>query len=89
MTPGRTSDGEECDCIGTSQTPKRYAARTTITPRRTPRSTSKRTPRGACTPEASDSAVRTVKTTGTRRQLVRMAALRSPFASPNTMNSRR
>ncbi|XP_067232609.1 protein PIMREG-like isoform X1 [Chanodichthys erythropterus] len=89
MTPGRTSDGEECDCIGTSQTPKRSAARTTITPRRTPRSTSKRTPRGACTPDASDSAVRTVKTRGTRRQLVRMAALRSPFASPNTMNSRR
>ncbi|XP_016356903.1 uncharacterized protein pimreg isoform X4 [Sinocyclocheilus anshuiensis] len=89
MTPGRTSDGEECDCIGTSQTPKRSAARTTITPRRTPRSTRKRTPRGACTPEASDSAVRTVKTTGTRRQLVRMAALRSPFASPNTMNCRR
>lgn len=84
MTPGRTSDGEECDCIGTSQTPKRYAARTTITPGRTPRSTSKRTPRGS-----SDSAVRTVKTTVTRRQLVRMAALRSPFASPNTMNSRR
>ncbi|XP_016380474.1 uncharacterized protein pimreg isoform X4 [Sinocyclocheilus rhinocerous] len=89
MTPGRMSDGEECDCIGTSQTPKRSAARTTITPRRTPRSTSKRTPRGACTPEASDFAVRTVKTTGTRRQLVRTAALRSPFASPNTMNCRR
>ncbi|XP_059382659.1 uncharacterized protein LOC132117404 isoform X3 [Carassius carassius] len=89
MTPGRTSDGEECDCFGTSQTPKRSAVRTTITPRRTPRSISKRTPRRACTPEASNSTVRTVKTTGTRRQLVRMAALRSPFASPNTMNSRR
>ncbi len=82
MTPGRTSDGEECDCIGTSQTPKRYAARTTITPRRTPSSTSKRTPRGASTPEAS--AIRSVRNTGTRRQLVRMAALRSPFASPNS-----
>uniref|UniRef100_A0A673JSX9 Uncharacterized protein n=1 Tax=Sinocyclocheilus rhinocerous TaxID=307959 RepID=A0A673JSX9_9TELE len=81
MTPGRMSDGEECDCIGTSQTPKRSAARTTITPRRTPRSTSKRTPRGACTPEASDFAVRTVKTTGTRRQLVRTAALRNCSAA--------
>ncbi|XP_067279352.1 protein PIMREG-like [Pseudorasbora parva] len=89
MTPGRTSDGEERDCFGISQTPKRSAARTTITPRRTPRSSNKRTPRGACTPDTSDSAVRTVKTRGTRRQLVRMAALRSPFASPNTMNSRR
>ncbi|XP_073680987.1 protein PIMREG-like isoform X1 [Garra rufa] len=89
MTPGRMSDGEECDCNGTSQTPKRSTARTAITPRRTPRSTSKRTSRGACTPEASDSAVRTVKTWGTRRQLVRMAALRSPFASSNTVNSRR
>ncbi|KAI7796091.1 hypothetical protein IRJ41_013969 [Triplophysa rosa] len=82
MTPGRASDVEE----GDSQTPKRSAARTTITPRRTPRSTSKR---GAQTPGASDSAVRTVKSRGTRRQLVRMAALRSPFASPNTMNRRR
>ncbi|XP_043077605.1 uncharacterized protein LOC122326624 isoform X2 [Puntigrus tetrazona] len=89
MTPGRTSDGEECDCTGTSQTPKRSAACTTITPRRTPRSTNKRTTRGAYTPGASDSAVRTVKTMGTRRQLVRMAALRSPYASPNTVNSRR
>ncbi|KAK7143816.1 hypothetical protein R3I93_014850 [Phoxinus phoxinus] len=89
MTPGRTSGGEECDCTGASQTPKRSAARATITPRRTPRSTSKRTPRGACTPDASARAVRTVKTRGTRRQLVRMAALRSPFASPNTMTSRR
>ncbi|XP_073791577.1 protein PIMREG [Danio rerio] len=86
MTPGKTSDGEDCDCIGTSQTPKRSAARTTITPRRTPRSSSKRTPRGAQTPDA---AVRTVRTRGGRRQLVRMAALRSPFASPNTLNSRR
>ncbi|XP_073727213.1 protein PIMREG [Misgurnus anguillicaudatus] len=86
MTPGKMSDGEECDCVGTSQTPKRSAARTTITPGRTPRSTSKRGPR---TPKDSESAVRTLKSRGTRRQLVRMAALRSPFASPNTMNRRR
>ncbi|XP_051960754.1 uncharacterized protein LOC127628106 isoform X1 [Xyrauchen texanus] len=84
MTPGRISDGEEYDC-----TPKRSTAPTMITPRRTPRSTSKRTPGGASTPDASVSSVRTVKTRGTRRQLVRMAALKSPFASPYTINRRR
>ncbi|XP_051536742.1 uncharacterized protein LOC127430758 [Myxocyprinus asiaticus] len=88
MTPGRMSDGEY-DCTGTSQTPKRSAACTMNTPRRTPRSASKRTPRGTHTPKAGVSSVWTVKTRGTRRQLVRMAALKSPFASPNTMNRRR
>ncbi|XP_035035316.1 uncharacterized protein LOC118122600 isoform X1 [Hippoglossus stenolepis] len=69
------------------------------TPRRTPRrgATPKRTPRAAATPgrapgskgrKTPEAAVRGVKTIGGRRQLVRMAALRSPFASPNTQNQR-
>uniref|UniRef100_A0A3B1JK33 Uncharacterized LOC103039245 n=1 Tax=Astyanax mexicanus TaxID=7994 RepID=A0A3B1JK33_ASTMX len=81
-TPGRIIEGEENDCT-TTCTPKRPASRSTVTPRRTPRSAVKHTPRGARTPEASSSAVRAVRTQGGRRQLVRMAALRSPFASPN------
>ncbi|XP_029956975.1 uncharacterized protein pimreg [Salarias fasciatus] len=84
-TPGR--DGENASG-STSCTPKRTPARAT-TPRRTPRSTARpgSTPgsRRKKTPEAS---VRGVKTGGGRRQLVRMAALRSPFASPNTQNQR-
>ncbi|XP_049897228.1 uncharacterized protein LOC126388256 isoform X1 [Epinephelus moara] len=86
-TPGRICDGEEAGA-STSRTPRRTPRRAT-TPRRTPRSTATpgRTPgsRGRKTPEAS---VRGVKTGGGRRQLVRMAALRSPFASPNTQNQR-
>lgn len=85
-TPGRMYDGEECGA-STSRTPRRTPAR--ATPRRTPRvaATPGRTPgeRGRKTPE---SGVRGVKTGGGRRQLVRMAALRSPFASPNTQNQR-
>ncbi|KAL7844562.1 hypothetical protein SRHO_G00231010 [Serrasalmus rhombeus] len=81
-TPGKIIEGEENDCT-TTCTPKRPTSRSAVTPRRTPRSASKRTPRGARTPEAHGSAVRAVKTGGGRRQLVRMAALRSPFASPN------
>ncbi|XP_026794574.2 uncharacterized protein LOC113541661 isoform X2 [Pangasianodon hypophthalmus] len=85
-TPGKIMEGEENECAPASaHTPKRQA----MTPRRTPRSAAKRTPRAADTPEPSESAVRAVKTGGTRRQLVRMAALRSPFASPNTVNRRR
>lgn len=86
-TPGRTCDGEEAGA-STSRTPGRTPGRA-ATPRRTPRSavTPGRTPgsRGRRTPEAG---VRGVKTGGGRRQLVRMAALRSPFASPNTQNQR-
>lgn len=86
-TPGRTCDGEEASAP-TSHTPRRTPGRA-ATPRRTPRvaGTPGRTPgsRGRKTPEAS---VRGVKTGGGRRQLVRMAALRSPFASPNTENQR-
>lgn len=79
-TPGRIIEGEENVCAPVSaRTPKRKA----VTPRRTPRSGAKRTP------EPGNSAVRAVKTGGTRRQLVRVAALRSPFASPNTINRRR
>ncbi|KAM9450243.1 uncharacterized protein pimreg isoform 2-T2 [Clarias gariepinus] len=85
-TPGAILEGEENECAPSSaRTPKRQAT----TPRRTPRSAAKRTPRGVGTPEPSESAVRAVKTGGTRRQLVRMAALRSPFASPNSGNRRR
>lgn len=86
-TPGRTRDGEEAGA-STSGTPRRtpsraatarHTTRAAATPGRTPGS------RGRRTPEAS---VRGVKTGGGRRQLVRMAALRSPFASPNTHNQR-
>uniref|UniRef100_A0A8C4FCI7 Uncharacterized protein n=1 Tax=Dicentrarchus labrax TaxID=13489 RepID=A0A8C4FCI7_DICLA len=87
LTPGRTCDGEEAG-PSTSRTPRRTPGRA-ATPRRTPRSavTPGRTPgsRGRRTPEAG---VRGVKTGGGRRHLVRMAALRSPFASPNTQNQR-
>lgn len=85
-TPGRICEDEELG-TSTSFTPKRTPGRAT-TPRRTPRTTTPgRTPgsRARKTPEAS---VRSVKTGGGRRQLVRMAALRSPFASPNTQNQR-
>ncbi|KAI4877820.1 hypothetical protein NFI96_016323, partial [Prochilodus magdalenae] len=81
-TPGRITEGEENNCT-TTCTPKRPASRSAVTPKHTPRSASKRTPRGAHTPEAPDSAVRAVRKGCGRRQLVRMAALRSPFASPN------
>uniref|UniRef100_A0A8C6T8L9 Uncharacterized protein n=1 Tax=Neogobius melanostomus TaxID=47308 RepID=A0A8C6T8L9_9GOBI len=85
-TPGRICEDEEPG-TSTSLTPKRTPRRAT-TPRRTPRAaTPGHTPgsRARKTPEAS---VRGVKTGGGRRQLVRMAALRSPFASPNTQNQR-
>ncbi|KAF5896404.1 Transmembrane and immunoglobulin domain-containing protein 1, partial [Clarias magur] len=85
-TPGAILEGEENECAPASaRTPKRQV----LTPRRTPRSATKRIPRVVGTPEPSESAVRAVKTGGTRRQLVRMAALRSPFASPNSANRRR
>uniref|UniRef100_A0A3Q3J3T7 Uncharacterized protein n=1 Tax=Monopterus albus TaxID=43700 RepID=A0A3Q3J3T7_MONAL len=86
-TPGKTGDGVECG-TSVSRTPRRTPGQT-ATPRRTPRSatTPGRTPssRGR-TPEAG---VRGVKTGRGRRQLVRMAALRSPFASPSTQNQRK
>lgn len=86
-TPGRTCDGEGANA-STSGTPRRTPARAAAA-RHTPRAaaTPGRTPgsRGRRTPEAN---LRRVKTGGGRRQLVRMAALRSPFASPNTNNQR-
>ncbi|MEQ2162615.1 hypothetical protein GOODEAATRI_021570, partial [Goodea atripinnis] len=84
-TPGRDAEfaGASSSCTP-RRTPRRAA-----TPRRTPRSAAKpsRSPgsRERKTPEAS---VRRVKTARGRRQLVRMAALRSPFSSPNTENQR-
>ncbi|XP_029923921.1 uncharacterized protein pimreg [Myripristis murdjan] len=95
-TPGRVRDEEE-GAVSTSRTPKRTPGRPgTVTPRRTPRSavTPRRTPGSRHksgikgTPEA-DANVHRVKTGGGRRQLVRMAALRSPFASPNTQSQRK
>nr|XP_054586869.1 uncharacterized protein LOC107387002 isoform X2 [Nothobranchius furzeri] len=84
-TPGR--DGENSG-VTASVTPRQTSGRA-ATPRRTPRSavTPGHTPgfRGHKTPEAS---VHGVKSRGGRRQLVRMAALRSPFASPNTQSQR-
>ncbi|KAM8898358.1 uncharacterized protein pimreg isoform 2-T2 [Spinachia spinachia] len=81
-TPVRTCDGEEA------------VASTSRTPRRTPGrgATPKHTPRSAATPgrtPGSRGSVRGVKREGGRRQLVRMAALQSPFASPNTQNQRK
>lgn len=80
-TPGREGENGGASCTP-RRTPRRVA-----TPRRTPKSAAMpgRTPgsRGRKTPEA---AVHGVKTGRGRRQLVRMAALRSPFASPNTQN---
>lgn len=84
-TPGRDGENPENP---THFTPRRTPDRA-VTPRRTPRSAARpgHTPgsRARKTPEAS---IRGVKTDGGRRQLVRMAALRSPFASPNTQNQR-
>ncbi|XP_077448404.1 uncharacterized protein pimreg isoform X1 [Stigmatopora argus] len=69
-TPGRICEGDELASPGSR------------TPRRTPRSARARTPgsKGKRTPDVG---VRGVKHGGGRRQLVRAAALRSPFASPN------
>ncbi|XP_062340877.1 uncharacterized protein LOC134039186 isoform X1 [Osmerus eperlanus] len=97
-TPGRIC--EEGESVGApSHTPRRTPSRQTAfvaiaTPKRTPKAAatpkrtpaSRRTPGGRGTPEAG---VRGVRIGGGRRQLVRMAALRSPFASPNTQNQRR
>lgn len=86
-TPGRTCELEEARA-STSRTPRQTPGRTT-TPRRTPRAsaTPGRTP-GSKPRKTPDAVVRGVRTGGGRRQLVRMAALRSPFASPNTQNQR-
>ncbi|XP_038129957.1 uncharacterized protein LOC119775888 isoform X1 [Cyprinodon tularosa] len=84
-TPGRDA---EIAGVASSCTPRRTPRRA-ATPRRTPRSAARfnRTPgsRERRTPEAS---VHGVKAGRGRRQLVRMAALRSPFSSPNTENQR-
>uniref|UniRef100_A0A3P9M218 PICALM interacting mitotic regulator n=1 Tax=Oryzias latipes TaxID=8090 RepID=A0A3P9M218_ORYLA len=84
-TPGQEGDNA---CSSNYCTPSRTPGRAT-TVRRTPRSaaTPRRTPtsKGLKTPEGS---IRGVKTGGGRRQLVRMAALRSPYASPNTQSQR-
>lgn len=87
QTPGRTADVDQTGA-SVSRTPRRTPGRA-ATPRRTPRngSTPGRTPvsRGQRTPDAG---VRGVKAGGGRRHLVRMAALRSPYASPNTQSQR-
>lgn len=84
-TPGQEGDNA---CSSNYCTPSRTPGRAT-TVRRTPRSaaTPRRTPtsKGQKTPEGS---IRGVKKGGGRRQLVRMAALRSPYASPNTQSQR-
>ncbi|KAJ8267203.1 hypothetical protein GJAV_G00139700 [Gymnothorax javanicus] len=92
-TPGRTPECKENSLqrrTQTTSTPHNTAA--TVTPKRgpqrTPRSAAKRTPRASRTPKSGGSC-QGVRTGGSRRQLVRMAALRSPFASPNTMSNRR
>lgn len=79
QTPGRTDDVEK---MGASNacTPRCTPGRA-ATPRRTPRRGSTPGSRARRTPDAS---VRGVKAGEGRRHLVRMAALRSPYASPNT-----
>ncbi|XP_040929795.1 uncharacterized protein LOC114870024 isoform X2 [Betta splendens] len=86
-SPGRARDEEE-SCTSTFRTPRRTPCRA-ATPRNTPRvaATPGRTP-GSRRRKTPEDAVRGVRTGGGRRQLVRMAALRSPFASPNTQNER-
>lgn len=86
-TPGQMYDGEESG-TSTSRTPRRTPGRA-ATPRRTPRAaaTPGRTP-GSRGRKTSETGVRGVKTGGGRRQLVRVAALRSPFASPNAQNQK-
>ncbi|KAG9351614.1 hypothetical protein JZ751_022865 [Albula glossodonta] len=100
VTPGKASEREENSSPRVSQaarTPRKPGVRSasivaTVTPKRgpqrTPRSGSRRIPRASHTPKSSDSC-HAVRTSNSRRQLVRMAALRSPFASPNTLNNRR
>ncbi|XP_011609947.1 uncharacterized protein isoform X2 [Takifugu rubripes] len=87
QTPGRT-DNVEQRAASTSRTPRRTPGRA-ATPRRTPgnANTPGRTPgsRGRRTPDAG---VRGVKAAGGRRHLVRMAALRSPYASPSAHSQR-
>ncbi|KAK6305849.1 hypothetical protein J4Q44_G00246290 [Coregonus suidteri] len=86
VTPGRVCEGTENSGEVPSRTPRRTPVRSTTlipttTPRRTPRATA---PKRRGSPEVTG-----VKNGGGRRQLVRMAALRSPFASPNTQSLRR
>ncbi|XP_064207448.1 protein PIMREG-like isoform X2 [Anguilla rostrata] len=96
-TPGKTPECEDSSWPRRSQaahTPCKPAAAAlaTVTPKRgpqrTPRSATKRTPRASRTPK-SGGPCQGVRPGNSRRQLVRMAALRSPFASPNTMSNRR
>ncbi|KAG7484779.1 hypothetical protein MATL_G00054260 [Megalops atlanticus] len=99
-TPGKAPECDENSCPGVSQaarTPRKPGVRSatviaTVTPKRaaqrTPKSATRRTPRGCRTPKSSE-ACQAVRTGNSRRQLVRMAALRSPFASPNTLSNRR
>ncbi|CAL8364785.1 unnamed protein product [Lota lota] len=99
-TPGRVGEPEE-GAASTSHTPRRTPGRpvtlvATPTPRRTPRASatpghtpgSRRRSATKGTPKGDDD-MRGVKARGGRRQLVRMAALKSPFASPNMQNQRR
>ncbi|XP_031665284.1 putative uncharacterized protein ENSP00000383309 isoform X1 [Oncorhynchus kisutch] len=97
-TPGQVCEGGENNEGVTSRTPRRTPVRSTTlipttTPSRTPRATApKRTPasgRRGRRPPGRSPEVTGVKNVGGRRQLVRMAALRSPFASPNTQSLRR
>ncbi|XP_051902397.1 uncharacterized protein LOC127587958 isoform X2 [Hippocampus zosterae] len=77
-TPGRICEGEESDSPA-FHTPRRSTRSAAPKAGRTPGSRGRRTP---------DTAALGVKHGGGRRQLVRMAALRSPFASPNIQNQR-
>ncbi|XP_037125932.1 uncharacterized protein LOC119133850 isoform X2 [Syngnathus acus] len=74
-TPGRINEGADS------------ASPSIQTPRRTGRSAA-RTGRTPSSRGKQDNGVLGVKHGGGRRQLVRMAALRSPFASPNMKNQK-
>ncbi|RXM91735.1 Protein FAM64A [Acipenser ruthenus] len=86
QTPGKPPAGEKQKSQA-ARTPRKNstrlpAASPKYNPKHTPKSGSKRPPRAARTPEAGGS-LRAGKGWSGRRKLVRMAALRSPFASPS------
>nr|XP_006641156.1 PREDICTED: uncharacterized protein LOC102692515 isoform X1 [Lepisosteus oculatus] len=89
-TPGKSAACEGLAVRTPRKTGPRAAA---VTPksasRRTPRSGAKKTPRAARTPEPGGSSRAAGRAGGSRRKLIRMAALRSPFASPKTQGCRR
>nr|XP_023646775.1 uncharacterized protein LOC111833077 isoform X1 [Paramormyrops kingsleyae] len=89
-SPSQTTEDEENErpalrCVQAHCTARRPSAAVTPTRNKscTPQSAGRKTPRGGNVPGV------TLRAGGSRRQLVRVAALKSPFASPNTLSRRR